>query len=132
PTRRSSDLTDTVERIHQGAIVAGIQRYGHGVDGEVTPLLIVFQSTIFHHWLSRIRAIGFLSRADKLEIHVIVHNLRGTKIPEDADLDTRTEFRRHRLRQFDATPDTNKVNVLGWPLQQCVAHIAPDDVRLIR
>ena len=58
----------TIERVYEFAEAVVVQTDGHRVDGEVTPVLVVFQRSVFHDGFARVAAVALAPRTDKLDL----------------------------------------------------------------
>src|SRR5690606_17170080 len=61
-----------VERVEQSSKVGLIKRQRHRVDGEISPVLVVYQCAIFHNRLAGIGAVGFFPCTHKFDLHIAV------------------------------------------------------------
>ena len=113
-------VVDPAERVHQLAKRVGVQADGHGVDGEVPTVLVVFQRAIFDDGFSAASRVAFFPRPH--EFHLVVARLEHgrAEVLEDVDL-----ANAHGLGggtcQFDAAAFGHDVDVLAGPVQQKVA-----------
>ncbi len=69
PYQSVFQVVQAVKGIYQFAKTFMIQADGHRIYGEVSPLLIIFQGTVFHHRLARIMTIAFLTRTNELHFY---------------------------------------------------------------
>ena len=54
--------------------------------------------------------------------------MRGAKIFKKGNLYAGCNFLCRFMSQFNAAANTNKINILTWPVQQLVAHIAANSI----
>ncbi len=72
--RRADDavleIVDAVERVNQLTETVAVETHGHGIDGEVAAVLIVFKRAVLYHRLARVVAVALAARPDKLHLDV--------------------------------------------------------------
>ena len=71
-----------IERIHQLPETIMVEANGHGVDGEVAAVLVIFQRAVFHDGLSGVMPIAFFPGSHKFHLSIPTLHLRRTEIAE--------------------------------------------------
>ena len=119
------EVADAAERIDQAPVVFPLQAESHGVDGEVAALLVFFQRAVFHDGLARRGAVRLAACSHELHFHAVAVQHGGAEILEHGDFDA--ESVGYGLGQGDAAALHYDVDVVAGPLQEEIAHVAPDD-----
>ena len=119
------EVADAAERVDQGAEVLLTQAEGHGVDGEIPPELVLFESSVLDDGFPGIAVVGLLARAHELHLDALVVQHRGAEVLEYAYV--RRNLRRHGFREGDAAPLHHDVDIRVGAAQEAVADIAADD-----
>ena len=68
-----------VERIQESAEIVLVEADGHGVDGEVAPVLVVLQSAVLNHGLAAVAVVRLAPRAHKLDLDAFVTDHGGAE-----------------------------------------------------
>lgn len=115
----------TPEGIYKVAEVGGIELRGQGIDGKISPILVVFERTVLYDGFPAASRITLFARTDKFEFCVLKLDLCRTEITEYAQMSLFPEIASHGFGHFYAGTYDNDVNVVGRPVKQNITHIAP-------
>ena len=63
----SLEISESIKRVDEIAKVGFRQTDTHGIDRKVTPVLIIFQRSIFHNRLPRLAPVRFFTSTHKLD-----------------------------------------------------------------
>ena len=150
------EVVDTAERVYQLTEPVFVQAYSQGIDGEVATVLVVFQRTVFHMWLTRVVTIALSPCTHKLHLYLFCLyparcslfisvncpvSCANSAAPSSPYFHLcRPEALKHAqvclsavsLLQFlshgDAAPDDHHVDILRRPFQKQISDIAANDV----
>ena len=118
-----ADAAEGVEELPEGVVV---ERYGHGVDGEVAPVLVVLEGAVLHNGFAAFTAVAFASSADKFDlpegVALAVVERGGAVVFEYNHLDIGVDGLGSGLCQVDAVAQTDDVDVGAGALEEVVAY----------
>ena len=123
-------VADTVERIHQFAETVLVETYCHGIDGEVTPVLVILQGAVLNNRFAAFATVTFPPGSHEFHLRVVEFHLRRSKIPEDREMSLLAQLLLQCLGHLDAAAHDHHVDVVGGTLKEKVAHISPYDIAL--
>ena len=117
-----------VEGIDELTEAVGVEADGQSVDREVTALLIFLQRAVLDEGFTTVGCVALTTSSYEFDLQVALLDLCGAEASEDRDMCATPEAPRYRLRQVDAAPDGDDVDILRGAVEEEVTHIAPDDV----
>ena len=112
PDGQLLEVFHAVEGVEEGPEVVLVEADGHGVDGEVTAVLVVFEGAVFHDGFPAVAVVGLPTGADELNLDAFVSD-HGR--PEGAivlDFFVSGQMRSHLLGQLDAAAHRYDVDVV--------------------
>ena len=104
-------VVDSIERVYQLAKPACIEAYCHGVDGEVTAVLVIGKCPLLHNGLARVVAVALPSGTDKLHLHVPVFHLCRSEIAEHREVGRLAENVLQRCSHTNAASYNHHVDI---------------------
>ena len=117
-------IVNTIERIYEFTKSVFVQTDSHGIDGEIAPVLIIFQGTVFHNRLSGIMVITLLTGTDKLHFHIIILHLSCSEISEHRKMRLLSKYFFQSRSHLDTAAHNNDINIIGRSLQEKITHIS--------
>ena len=124
----------SVKRIDKFPETLAIQTDGHGIDGEVTTVLVVFQGSVFNNRLAGIVAVALFPCPH--ELHLILPtlltelHLGSTKIFENRQVGFLTYHPLQFCCYGNAAAYDHHVNIVGGTFQKDISHIATNNIAL--
>ena len=127
-------VLDAAKGVNQIAIGVVVQRYCHGVDGEVAAILVVLQGAVFHNGFPAVKPVALPSGPHKLylpvDVVVVIDKGGGAEVFEYRHFDAGIDGAGGSTCQVDAVPHAYDVDVGAVALQEVVAHHPPHGIGL--
>ena len=101
----------SIKRIDELPIIFFVQTNGHGIDGKVTPVLIICQSTGCHCWFSAVMAVAFFSCTYKFYFNVGCFYLCCSKVFKKTHFRCRSKFFSHSFCQCNTIAQAHDVDI---------------------
>lgn len=125
-------VVDAAERIHELAIGIAIEADGHGINGEISPFLVVLQAAWLHLGLATVGTVAFLAGAYKFKVKTVGHpEMGGTKVFEKVHAGLRLEITSRRIGQLERIARTNEIGILCRPFEQLITYETANEVTRI-
>ena len=131
--KRSTDGTflqviQTVERVYQFSEACLVQADCHGIDGEVSAVLVIFQRAVFHYRLAAVVAIRLLACTHKLHFRILELDLCRTEVLENRYMRTSSQLLSESLSHFNSASYHHYIYVLGRSVQENISYISTYDI----
>ena len=122
------EIAHPVEGVEKSPEVVLVEADGHGVDGEIAAVLVVFEGAVFHEGLAAVTVVRLATGAHKLNLNAFVTDHRRAEGAIVFRLLVARQVGSHLLGQGDAAPDGHDVDVVRFPPEQDIAHIAANHI----
>ena len=112
------------------AEAVAVETHGKGIDGEVAPVLVIFERTVFDHRLARVVAVTFLAGSHKFHFQPFIFHLRRPEIAEHRNVGLAPQLLLQGIGHLYAAAHHHHVDVAGRAFEEQIAHVAAHHIAL--
>ena len=117
-------VVDAIEGVDEFAKAVFVETDGHGIDGEVAPVLVVIERAVLHDRFPAVVTVTLFPGAHELHLHIFILDLRRPEIAEYGEVSPFPKAFLERFGHLDAAPYDHHIDIVGRPLKEDVPDVS--------